>query len=206
MAKSMSNIKGNLNGISSVKPKLYVKYMVCLRDKIALRSELDRLGYEYEFSVHGGIDFQEGITEEEFKSIRKSFIKCGLILLNEQESMVIDRIINTVIEVVHYSEKLPKISFTDILSKQLSLSDESVLKIFSDVKGVSILQFIILQKVERVKELLLYEKMSLAEIADTLNYKNQHLMVAQFKKVTGLAPSYFSDLKVYRDKLSTEKC
>ncbi|MAO64117.1 MAG: AraC family transcriptional regulator [Balneola sp.] len=183
-----------------VSNKLYVKYMVSLRCKMIVKSEIEDLGLNYKITPHGALEFHEQITVEQYDLLKNKLLKSGMVLLNESESMLIDKIINTIIEVVHYSENLPKLNFTDLINKHAISGDESLLKIFSDVKGVSVLQFIINQKIERAKELLLYDEISLSEIADSLNYKNKNYLLAQFKKVTGLTPSYFKRLKKERTK------
>ncbi|WP_445663942.1 helix-turn-helix domain-containing protein [Fodinibius sp. AD559] len=175
--------------------KRYVKYMVSLRCKMILKDELEKANLTYSISPHGAIEFREEITETQLEELNKNLLNSGLELLDENESMLIDRIINTVTEVVHYSDKLPNLSFDDIIGKKLGSKSESILKVFSDVKGVSIMQFIVLQKVERVKELLLYEDLSLEEIAERLRYKNKQYLIAQFKKNTGLSPTYFKKIK-----------
>jgi len=192
---------GNNNDSDIVGEKLYVKYMVCLRDKMIVQSELDRLGLTFRMSDQGAIEFLDEITKIQYNELKKGLSKSGLILLEGQESMLIDRIINTILEVIHHSDKLPKISFTDIINEQKEMRGESILKIFSDVKGMSVIQFIVIHKIERAKELLLYENRSLPEIADILNYKNQDYLVVQFKKLTGLTPAYFMKLKNERRKL-----
>lgn len=179
-----------------VSAKRYVKYMVSLRCKMTLREELGKAGLKYSISPHGAVQFLEETTEAQLEELNKNLLESGLELLDKNDSMLIDRIINTVIEVVHYSNELPNLSFEDIIGKSLrSGSEEAILKIFSDVKGMSIMQFIVLQKIERVKELLLYEDLSLAEIAQKLRYKNEHYLIAQFEKFTGLSPNYFKEMK-----------
>lgn len=187
--------------MNTVRKKLYVKYMVCLRDKLAMQSVLNDLNLNYRITVHGAIEFLSEVTNEQHHELMKRLSNSGLILLDEKESTLIDRIINTVVEVIHYSDTLPKLNFSDLIHKHAITGEESILKIFSDVKGMSVLQFIVTQKIERTKELLLYDDMTLPEIAELLNYKNQHLLSAQFKKVTGLTPSYFLKLKKARLKL-----
>lgn len=175
--------------------KRYVKYMVSLRCKMILKDELDKAGLTYSISPHGAIEFREEAAETQLEQLSKNLLNSGLELLDENESMLIDRIINTITEVVHDSDRLPNLSFEDIIGNRLGSKRESILKIFSDVKGVSIMQFIVLQKVERVKELLLYEELSLEEIAEKLRYKNKQYLIAQFKKNTGLSPTYFKKIK-----------
>lgn len=191
----------NNKGIEDIHTKLYVKYMVCLRDKLNVQSVLDKQGLNYRISVHAAIEFLDEITEEQYSEIKRGLSKSGLVLLDAKESMLIDRIINTIIEVIHYSDSLPKLTFRDIISKQLVSDEDAILKIFSDVTGMSVMQFIVIQKIERAKELMLYEEMPLPEIAELLNYKNQDFLIAQFKKITGLTPSFFMTLKEERSKI-----
>lgn len=176
--------------------------MVCLRDKLTVQSVMNKQGLNYRITVHGAIELLEEITKVQYHELKMGLSKSGLILLDEKESMLIDRIINTIVEVVHYTDKLPKMSFRDIISKYVISGDESILQIFSDVKGMSVLQFIVIQKIERAKELMLYEDMPLPEIAELLNYKNQDYLIAQFKKTTGLTPFYFKRLKKERMKIA----
>lgn len=178
--------------------KRYVKYMVSLRCKMILKEELNKAGLTYSISPHGAIDFHNGITQVQFEKLNRNLLKSGLEVLDEIDSLLIDRIINTVIEVIHYSDQLPNLSFKDIIGKSLGSENESILEIFSDVKGISIMQFIILQKIERAKELLLYEDLPISEIADRLRYKNEHYLIAQFKKYTGLSPTYYKSIKEKR--------
>ncbi|MDZ7719914.1 MAG: helix-turn-helix domain-containing protein [Balneolaceae bacterium] len=185
-----------------VSKKLYVKYMVSLRCKLILKEELKNLNIKYSISVHGAIIFHEAITEYRLNELNQNLQKSGLLLLDEPNSLLIDKIINTIIEVIHYSEELPKVNFSDVISDKLGSDNESILKIFSDVKGMSVMQFIILQKIERIKELLLYKELTLQEIAKKLYYKNEDLLIAQFKKHTGLTPAYFKKLRKERLNLS----
>lgn len=188
----------------TVRLKLYVKYMVCFRDKLYVKSVLKKQKLNYRISVHGAIEILEEITKIQFYEFKMSLSKAGMVLLDVKDSMLIDRIINTIVEVVHYSDTLPKLSFRDIISKHAISGDEFILKIFSDVKGMSVLQFIVIQKIERAKELILYDDMPLDEIAELLNYKNQDYLIAQFKKTTGLTPFYFKRLKQERMKVTEQ--
>lgn len=166
-----------------------------------LKEKLGKANLEYSISPHGAVEFREEPTQSQLEELNKSLLKSGLEMLDKNESMLIDRIINTVIEVVHYSDELPNLSFEDIIGKRMGSENESILKIFSDVKGISIMQFIVHQKIERVKELLLYDDLSLAEIAKKLQYKNKRYLIAQFKKHTGLSPAYFKNLRNERMRI-----
>lgn len=200
---SGSKLNGSTHSVSvdAISKKIYVKYMVCLRDKMILNSVLNQQGVKCTISAHGAIELFEGLSAEQIYDLKMALMKHGLILLDAENSLLIDKIINTIIETIHYTDKLPKINFTDLISTFTGSEQESILKIFSDVMGMSVLHFIIINKIERVKELLLYEDMPLREIAELLNYKNKHYLIAQFKKVTGLTPSYYMKLKEERLKL-----
>ncbi len=180
--------------------KRYVKYMVSLRCKLILREELKKTGLKYSISPHVAIEFHEEITQDQLDELKNNLLKSGLVLLDENDSKLVDRIIDTVSEVIHNSDELPDLSFDDIIDTSLGSERDSILKIFSDVKGVSILQFIVLQKIERAKQMLLYENLSLAEISEKLCYKNKHYFIAQFKKHTGLSPAYFKKLRKKRSE------
>lgn len=182
--------------------KLYVKYMVCLRDKMILRSELDKMELQYSISVHGAVEFLEEITNAQFHQLKKRLSKSGLVLLDESESILIDRIIHTIVEIIHYTDTLPRLNFSDLVSEYAIKGNESILKVFSDVIGMSILQFIVIQKIDRAKEMLLYEDTSLSEMAELLNYRNKDFLIAQFRKVTGLTPIDFKRIKKDRRALA----
>jgi AraC-like DNA-binding protein len=175
-----------------------------MRDKLHVRSGLDDLDVLYKISPHGAILFLEEISTSQQNRLKSKLLTSGLVLLDEEESRVIDRIIDTIVEIIHHSDKLPRLKFKEIISEQAEFASESVLKIFSDVKGMSVMQFIITQKIERAKELLLYDERTLSEMSDILNYKNESLLVAQFKKYTGLTPDYFKKLRSERMRVAGE--
>lgn len=191
----MNSLKNNGKeslGISNT--KLYVKYMLSLRCKNIVKDELSRLNIKHAISLQGAIVFPEGISSDQHSKLKENLQVSGLLLLDESESMVIDKIITTIIDVIHFSDHLPKISYKDIIHENLG-AGEAILKIFTEVKGVSVTQFIIDQKIERAKELLLYHNLTISEISDKLNYKNENYFISQFKKITGHSPSYFIDIK-----------
>ena len=191
------------NGPDSHSPsalKLYIRYMVSLRCKMIVKAELDNLGIDYVISLQEAIEFPNGISRDKLYQLKKNLRSSDLELLDQSESLMIDKIISTIIEVIHYTDTLPKICFNELISENLGSNDDSILKIFTEVKGVSVTQFIVQQKIDRAKDLLLYNDLTLAEISEKLNYKNEELFVAQFKKITGLSPSYFMEIKDKRDK------
>lgn len=181
--------------------KIYIRYMTSLRCKMIAKSEMQKLGLSYSVSLHGAIQFTDECTQEQFDMLDRNLRKHGMKLLDERHSAIIDKIINEIIEVIHHSDELPRYTYSEIIQDNTGNGDVSILQIFSDVQGLSVLQFIILQKIERIKEMLLYEEMDLTEIADKLYYKNKQVMTAQFKKHTGLTPGYFKELKSHRNSI-----
>lgn len=124
--------------------------------------------------------------------------KSGLELLDDSRSILVERIKNVIIEMVHYSDEVPATNYSDYISEKLGLDYTYLSNIFSDVKGVTIQQFIITNKIERVKELLLYDELSLTEIAYKLHYSSVAHLSNQFKKLTGLSPKFFKLMKYKR--------
>jgi YesN/AraC family two-component response regulator len=185
--------------LSRARKKLYVKYMVSLRCEGIVKAELGKLGIRHKVSDHA-IVFYEDVALVRLDALKKNLEKAGIELLDEDDSMLIDRITTSVNEVIHASERLPNISYDEIINKEIALGSDYVLKIFSDVMGVSILHYIVMQKIEKVKELLLYSDFTLPEIANSLRYKNENLLVAQFKKFTGLSPFFFQEIKRNRNR------
>ncbi len=184
--------------------KLYVRYSVSTRCTKVIKDELKKLGITYSLLPYGGIEFDDKVTYQEINTFRGNLQKSGLDLLDVYESKLVDRIITTIIEVVHGFDELPKLTYSEIIVNNLGESSVHYSKIFSDVVGMSIIQFIVLQKVDRIKELLLYEDIPLSEITTMLKYKNLEYLVAQFKKHTGLSPAYFKDLKNERMEIAAK--
>jgi len=175
--------------------KLFVKYMVSLRCKMAVKAELDKLGLHYTKVELGEVEIMEDITEEQQKQLKFGLLQSGLELMDDQKSILIERIKDTIIEMVHYNDELPKINFSDHLSDHLKHDYTYLANLFSEVTGVTIEHFIIAHKIERVKELLLYDELNLTEISYKLNYSSVAHLSNQFKKATGLTPTFFKLLK-----------
>lgn len=135
------------------------------------------------------------LTEVEREKLRKILLKSGLELMDDKKAMLIEKIKNVIIEMVHYTDELPKVNYSEYISEKLGLDYTHISKIFSEVKGITIEQFIIAHKIERVKELLLYDELNLTQISYIMNYSSVSHLSKQFKKVTGLTPSFFKQLK-----------
>jgi AraC-like DNA-binding protein len=178
--------------------KLYIKYMVSLRCKLMVKSELEKLQIPYRSVELGLVELSDYIDEDKREQLRANLLRSGLELLEDQKAILIERIKNIIIELVHYSDELPEVNFSDLLSQKLNLDYTYLANTFSEVKGITIQQFIIMHKIERVKELLLYEELNLTEISYKLNYSSVAHLSNQFKKITGLTPSFYKLLKQKR--------
>lgn len=175
--------------------KLYIKYMVSLRCKMVVKEALEKLGLHYVILDLGTVEVMKDLTEVEREKLRKMLLLSGLELMDDKKAMLIEKIKNVIIEMVHYTDELPKVNYSDYISEKLGLDYTHISKIFSEVKGITIEQFIIAHKIERVKELLLYDELNLTQISYIMNYSSVSHLSKQFKKVTGLTPSFFKQLK-----------
>ncbi len=172
--------------------------MVSLRCKMMVKEELAKLGLHFLAVDLGIVDIKEEISDEQRELLRINLQRSGLELLDDKRTIIIERIKNIITEMVHYSDELPKINYSDFISEKLGYDYVYLSNIFSEVKGITIQQFIIIHKIERVKELMLYDELSLTEISYRLHYSSVAHLSNQFKKVTGLAPSFYKELKEKR--------
>ncbi|MDW3210320.1 MAG: AraC family transcriptional regulator [Reichenbachiella sp.] len=175
--------------------KLYIKYMVSLRCKMMVKEELLKLGLHYVVVDLGMIEILEDITPEQRLQLKQNLMKSGLELLDDKKSILIEKIKNLIIEMIHYTDELPKVNYSDYISEKLGYDYTYLANIFSEVKGITIQQFIILHKIERVKELLIYDELNLTEISYKLHYSSVAHLSNQFKKITGLTPTFYKQLK-----------
>jgi AraC-like DNA-binding protein len=178
--------------------KLYIKYMVSIRCKMVVKSELEKLGLHYIVVDLGHVDVKENITTAQREQLKTALLKSGLELMDDKKAMLIEKIKNVIVEMVHYTDDVPKVNFSDYLSEKLNYDYTYLANLFSEVTGITIEHFIIAHKIERVKELLLYDELNLTQISYKLNYSSVAHLSNQFKKVTGLTPSFFKKLKQKR--------
>jgi len=160
-----------------------------------VKTELKRLGLHYVNVSLGEAEIMEDISLEQHDQIKTALHKSGLELMDDKNAMLIEKIKNVVIEMVHYNEELPKVNFSDYLSEKLNHDYTYLSNQFSETQGITIEHYIIRHKIERVKELIIYDELSLSEIAWKLHYSSVAHLSNQFKKVTGLTPSFFKSLK-----------
>lgn len=146
----------------------------------------------------GMADIMEGITSDQREQLRIRLKKSGLELMDEKQSILVESIKIVVIEMIHYNDNKPNLNYSDIISEKLGYDYNYLAHVFWEVKGITIQQFIILNKIERAKELILYNELSLKEIAYELNYSSVAHLSNQFKKITGLTPSYFKGIAYKR--------
>lgn len=175
--------------------KLYIKYMVSLRCKMIVQAALTKLDLAYNCLELGMVELVEEITPSQREMLKKTLLKSGLELLDDKKSILIEKIKAVIIEMIHYEDEVPKVSYSDYISEKLGYDYTYLANVFSEVQGTTIQQFIILHKIERVKELILYDELNLTEIANLMHYSSLSHLSAQFKKVTGLTPSFFKQLK-----------
>ncbi|SHH90484.1 AraC-type DNA-binding protein [Chryseolinea serpens] len=178
--------------------KLYIKYMVSLRCKMIVKEALEKLGLHDTALDLGLVEILEEITPEQRQRLKETLGRSGLELLDDKKSILIDKIKTVIIEMIHYSEELPTVNYSDYISEKLDYDYTYLSNIFSEVKGITIQHFIIMHKIEKVKELLLYDEMNLSEISYKLHYSSVSHLSNQFKKITGLSPSFFKKLRQKR--------
>ena len=179
--------------------RLYIKYMVSLRCIMMVKEELKRAGLRYTAVELGVVNIMEDITQEQHDALKNNLLKSGLELLDDKRSILIEKIKAVIIEMIHYTDELPKVNYSDYLSEKLNYDYTYLANIFSEVKGITIQQYIIIHKIEKVKELLLYDELNLTEISYKMNYSSVAHLSNQFKKVTGLSPSFYKQLKQKRN-------
>jgi len=175
--------------------KIYIQNMVCVRCKMVVKSELNKLGLHYAAVELGEAEVMEDISAEQMKHLGAALKKTGLQLMDDKKSILVEKIKTTIIELVHYTDDQIKTNLSDYLSEKLSYNYTYLANLFSEFKGTTIEKFYLAHKIEKVKELLVYDELNLTEIADKLHYSSVAHLSNQFKKMTGLTPSHFKNLK-----------
>ncbi len=168
--------------------------MVSLRCKLMVKQELERLGLHHMSIELGMIEIVETIDEEQKAMLKHNLACSGLELLDDKKNILIDKIKNIIIEMVHYTDEIPKVNYSDYISEKLDYDYTYLSNLFSEVKGITIQHFIIKHKIERAKELILYDQLNLSEISYKLHYSSVAHLSNQFKKVTGHTPTFYKKL------------
>ena len=162
--------------------KIHIKYMVSLRCKMAVKEELDKLKLKHTSIELGEVNLKKDITGDDREFLRKGLLKKGLELIDDKKSLLIERTKTIIIELIHYSEENPKINYSDYISEKLDYNYNHLSSLFSEVTGTTIVNYIIINKIERVKELLLYDELTLTEISLLMEYSSVAHLSHQFKK------------------------
>lgn len=178
--------------------KIHIKHMVSNRCKMVVRTALKDLGVHFVMLELGEVEIMERLTGQQRDSLKDTLEDAGLELIDDKRSILIEKIKNAIIDMVHHSEEMVKVNISTYLGEKLNYDYTYLANIFSQVQGVSIEQFIILHKVEKIKELLMYGELNISEISYKMNYSSTAHLSTQFKKVTGLTPTHFKQLKEKR--------
>ena len=179
--------------------KIYVKYMVTLRCKMMVKEELTKIGLQCVAVKMGSIEIIGGITPKQHKQLNIALLKLGLELMDEQTGLLIENTKNIIIEMIDGADEVPEEDYSNYISPKLNCDYLYIAKMFAEVTGITIQHFITIHKIERAKEFILYDNLSLSQIAHKLNYSNVERLSTEFKKITGLSPNFFVQLKQKRD-------
>ena len=174
---------------------LFIKNMVCNRCILVVQNELEKLGLDAKNIKLGEVILSKEITSLEKENLSKTLEPLGFEVIDDKKGRIIEKIKNIIIDLVHHQDSDVKTNLSDVLSDKLHHDYNYLSNLFSEVEGTTIEKYFIAQKVEKVKELLVYDELSLSEIANRLNYSSVAYLSNQFKKVTGLTPSHFKQIK-----------
>ena len=169
--------------------------MVCIRCQMIVKSELEKLGLHHIYVKIGEANIIENTTPKQIKQLDAELKKWGLELMDNKKSILVEKIKSSIIELVHYTEDQIKVNLSDHLSENLNYDYTYLANLFAEVKGTTIEKFYIAHKIEKVKELIIYDELNLSEIAYKMHYSSVAHLSSQFKKYTGLTPSHFKELK-----------
>ncbi len=169
--------------------------MVCIRCQMVVKSELEKLGLRYVDVRIGEAEIMEDILPHLLVELDVALRKSGLELMNNQKSILVEKIKSAIIELVHYTDEQIKVNLSDYLNEKLDYDYTYLANLFAEVKGITIEKFYLKHKIEKVKELIVYDELNLSEIAYKMHYSSVAHLSNQFKKITGLTPSHFKALK-----------
>jgi AraC-like DNA-binding protein len=174
--------------------KIYIQNMVSLRCKMLVKSELKKLDLDYKYVDLGEVKLTYPISEKKKTELKKALQTSGLELMDDKNTMLIEKIINIILEMIHYTYEVPKVNFSTFLSEKLHQDYYKLAEIFPKTKGITIEHFIQLHKIERVKELIIYDELNITEISYLMHYSSVAHLSKQFKQITGLTPTFFKNL------------
>jgi AraC-like DNA-binding protein len=184
--------------------RIYIKYMVSRRCKMAVQEALDKLDLNHGTIELGEVVVKDPLTAEQRHQLGTALLKSGLELMDDKKAVLIEKVKSVIIQLVHYTEgRLPEKN-SDFISAKLEYDYTYLANLFSETTGTTIEHYIIAQKIERIKELLLYNELTLTQIASDLGYSSVGHLSNQFKKFTGLTPTFFKHLKDHKRRIEVE--
>jgi YesN/AraC family two-component response regulator len=175
--------------------KLYIQNMVCLCCKMTVASELKKMDLKYTSLELGEVSLAKPIHKSQFEQLSNALHVYGLELMNDKKAILVEKIVAIIIHMIYISEEVPPLNFSVFLTNQLNQDYHALAALFSKIKGVTIEHFIILHKIERAKELIMYDELNLTEISYKLNYSSVGHLSNQFKKITGLTPTSYKEIE-----------
>ncbi|KAA9349020.1 helix-turn-helix transcriptional regulator [Larkinella humicola] len=175
--------------------KVFIRYMVSVRCKMIVQAIFKKAGLDCEVIDLGEVDVQGGISVGQLNQLRTGLLEAGLELIDDKKHVLIEKVKNVIVELVHYTDELPKMKNSDYISSKLQYDYTYLANLFSEAEGTTIEKYIIAHKIERAKELLRYDELNLTQISYKLNYSSVAHLSNQFKKVTGVTPSCYKQLK-----------
>lgn len=184
--------------------KIYIKYMVSIRCKKLVGNELKKLGVVMPKINQGMVEFQEELSAEQETQFQKRILKLGFEVLDETNSKLLDRISTAITDLIYKHTEMSRQEYPAYLIDKLGFDYSEISHLFSEVHGINLRQYILIQQVERIKEMLLYEDLKVKEIAELLHYRNGAQLTRVFKKITDLTPFYFKKLKEKRLEVQKE--
>lgn len=169
--------------------------MVCSRCKMAVKAELEKAGLHPLNVELGEVEVKENLTKDTLSRLDISLKHLGFELIDDRKSRIIEKIKNTIIELIHQSDDNLNVNLSEFISQKLNYDYNYLSSLFSEVEGLTIEKYFIAQKIEKIKELLMYDELTLSQIADKLGYSSVAYLSNQFKKQTGLTPTFYKSLK-----------
>jgi AraC-like DNA-binding protein len=170
--------------------------MLSNRCKLAVKEILKNLELHFIIVDLGEIEIMESLNPKQMDLLKNSLHNNGFELMDDKKAILIEKIKGVIIEMVHRADELPKVTFSNYLAQKLSYDYTYMANLFSEMQGMTIEHFIISHKIERIKELIIYDELNITEIAWKMNYSSVAHLSNQFKKITGLSPSAFKQLKI----------
>jgi len=182
----------------------FIRNMVCNRCIMVVQHLYESMGYPPVHIELGEVETEHPLSEDDLEKIKSALIGYGFEMIDDTTSVLIDKIKTVIIEMTHYTKEPVKENYSTYIESKLRRDYTYLSNLFSDVNGITIEKYIILQKIERVKELLVYDELTLSEIAYELGYSSVAYLSGQFKKVTGLTPGHFKQIKESKRKALDE--